>query len=71
MRLLIVGTLEGHITTAGKIAMSHGAKVAQVSSIDEALTALRTGKGADLVMIDIKTVSYTHLRAHENSLHIV
>ncbi len=54
MRLLIVGTLEGHITTAGKIAMSHGAKVAQVSSIDEALHALRTGKGADLVMIDIK-----------------
>ncbi|MBO42999.1 MAG: sigma-54-dependent Fis family transcriptional regulator [Rhodospirillaceae bacterium] len=54
MRLLIVGTLEGHITTAGKIAMSHGAKVAQVSSIDEALNALRTGKGADLVMIDIK-----------------
>ena len=29
MRLLIVGTLEGHITTAGKIALSRGAKVAQ------------------------------------------
>ena len=54
MRLLIVGTLEGHITTAGKIAMSHGAKVAQVSNIDEALNALRTGQGADLVMIDVK-----------------
>ncbi|MBL25899.1 MAG: sigma-54-dependent Fis family transcriptional regulator [Rhodospirillaceae bacterium] len=55
MRLLIVGTLEGHITTAGKIAMSRGAKVAQASSIDDALNALRTGQGAaDLVMIDVK-----------------
>lgn len=54
MRLLIVGTLEGHITTAGKIALSRGAKVAQASSIDEALNALRTGQGADLVMIDVK-----------------
>ena len=54
MRLLIVGTLEGHITTAGKIALSRGAKVAQASSIDEAMNALRTGQGADLVMIDVK-----------------
>ena len=54
MRLLIVGTLEGHITTAGKIALSRGAKVAQAGSIDEAMNALRTGQGADLVMIDVK-----------------
>lgn len=54
MRLLIVGTLGGHITTAGKIALSRGAKVAQASSIDEAMNALRTGQGADLVMIDVK-----------------
>ncbi|MGY9106264.1 MAG: sigma-54-dependent transcriptional regulator, partial [Alphaproteobacteria bacterium] len=54
MRLLIVGTLEGHFTTAGKIAMSKGAKVAQATSIDDAMNALRTGQGADLVMIDVK-----------------
>ena len=54
MRLLIVGTLGGHITTAGKIALSRGAKVAQAGSIDEAMNALRTGQGADLVMIDVK-----------------
>ena len=54
MRLLIVGTLEGHITTAGKIALTRGAKVAQAGSIDEAMNALRTGQGADLVMIDVK-----------------
>ena len=54
MRLLIVGTLEGHITAAGKIAIERGARVAHVDSIDRAVAALRAGQGADLVMIDIK-----------------
>src|SRR3954470_19643255 len=54
MRLLIVGSLEGHITTAGKIAMARGATVAHVQDIDSALTALRSGQGAELVMIDVK-----------------
>jgi DNA-binding NtrC family response regulator len=54
MRLLIAGSLEGHITTAGKIAMSRGATVAHVPDVDSALTALRSGQGADLVMIDVK-----------------
>jgi len=54
MRLLIVGSLEGHITTAGKIAMARGATVAHVPDVDSALTALRSGQGAELVMIDVK-----------------
>jgi len=54
MRLLIVGSLEGHISTAGKMAMARGAKVGHVDSIDEALTALRTGQGAELLMVDVK-----------------
>src|SRR5271163_2135534 len=54
MRLLIAGLLEGHITTAGKMAMSRGATVAHVPDVDSALTALRSGQGADLVMIDVK-----------------
>ncbi len=54
MRLLIVGNLEGHISTAGKIAISRGAKVGHVDSIDEALAALRTGQGAELLMVDVK-----------------
>lgn len=54
MRLLIVGDLEGHITTAGKIAISRGAKVSHVDSVDAALTALRSGRGAELLMIDVK-----------------
>lgn len=54
MRLLIVGTLEGYISAAGKIALQKGAKVAHTDSIDGALAALRAGQGADLVMIDVK-----------------
>ena len=54
MRLLIIGSLEGYITEAGKIAMSRGAKVAHARAIEAALEALRSGQGADLVMIDVK-----------------
>jgi two-component system response regulator FlrC len=54
MRLLIVGTMEGYITAAGKIAHDRGAKVAYTDGIDKALIALRGGQGADLVMIDVK-----------------
>ena len=54
MRLLIIGTLEGHITTAGKIALDGGAKVAHVDTVEAALTALRCGQGADLIMIDVQ-----------------
>ncbi|HZS85558.1 MAG TPA: sigma-54 dependent transcriptional regulator [Stellaceae bacterium] len=54
MRLLILGPLEGYISTAGKIALARGAKVAHVGDIEAALAALRSGQGADLVMMDVK-----------------
>lgn len=54
MRLLIVGTLEGHLTTASKIALKKGAKVVSVTGVDEAMQLLRAGKGADLCMIDVR-----------------
>jgi two-component system response regulator FlrC len=54
MRLLIVGPLEGYISTAGKIALARGAKVAHAEDIASALSALRSGQGADLVMMDVK-----------------
>ena len=54
MRLLIVGTLDGHIATAGRIALDKGAKVAHVDSGAAAMEALRSGQGADLVMVDVK-----------------
>lgn len=54
MRLMIVGHLEGYISIAGKIALQRGAKVIHCEDIEEALGALRTGKGADVVMVDVK-----------------
>lgn len=54
MRLLIVGSLNGQIGTASKIAISRGAKVAHADDIEGALHALRSGQGADLVMVDDK-----------------
>jgi len=54
MKLLIVGYLQGHISTAGKLASDKGAKVAHIESIDGAIEALRSGQGADLVMCDVE-----------------
>ena len=54
MRLLIVGSLDGHITTAGKIALDRGAKVSHVDDIEGALAALRSGQSADLLMVDVE-----------------
>src|SRR3954465_5282296 len=52
MRLLVVGRLSGLITQAVKMAMSTGAKVAQVETCERATQALRAGQGADLLMVD-------------------
>ncbi|QQR68533.1 MAG: sigma-54-dependent Fis family transcriptional regulator [Alphaproteobacteria bacterium] len=54
MRLLIVGTLEGPVTEAGRIAHRRGARVAHIEGIDGALAALRSGQGADLVLCDVR-----------------
>lgn len=53
MRLLIVGTLEGHLTTASQIALKKGVQVVAASSIDEAMAVMRSG-GADLIMMDVR-----------------
>ena len=53
MRLLIVGTLRGQLTTATKIAMDKGASVTHAGRIDTAMAVLRSGKGADLLMVDV------------------
>ena len=54
MRLLILGPLEGYISAAGKIAMARGATVAHADDIERGLVALRSGQGADLLMMDVK-----------------
>jgi len=51
---MIIGQLEGYISQAGKIALQKGAKVVHCEDTDQAIGALLNGKGADLVMIDLK-----------------
>jgi two-component system response regulator FlrC len=51
MRLLIVGTMNGQIGAASKIAMDRGAKVSHVPNTETALSMLRSGRGADLLMV--------------------
>ena len=53
MRLLIVGTLKGQLTAATKIAMDKGASVTHAERVDTAMAVLRSGKGADLLMVDV------------------
>jgi two-component system response regulator FlrC len=53
MRLLIVGTLKGQLTTATKLAMAKGATVTHAETVDQALAVLRSGRGADLLMVDV------------------
>lgn len=54
MRLMIIGSLNGQISTAGKMAIGRGAKVTHTEDVEQALGALRSGKGADLIMVDVK-----------------
>ncbi len=53
MRLLIVGTLKGQLTTATKIAIDNGATVTQTEDYELAMRVLRGGEGADLLLVDV------------------
>ena len=44
MRLLIVGSLKGQLTTATKIAMDNGASVTHAEDHEQAMRVLRGGK---------------------------
>ena len=66
MRILIIGSLQGHATIAAHIAIKMGAKVTQVLTLDEGLNALRAGKGADLVLVDVLLNVPHFLRAIES-----
>ncbi|HEX4179321.1 MAG TPA: sigma-54 dependent transcriptional regulator [Caulobacteraceae bacterium] len=52
MRLLVVGRLNGQLSSAVKMAMQAGAKVSHVETCEAATHALRAGQGADLLMVD-------------------
>lgn len=52
MRLLIVGSMDGQIGAASKIAIDRGAKVTHVPDPEAALNLMRSGQSADLAMMD-------------------
>lgn len=54
MRLLIIGDLYGQIGAASAIARGRGARVSHVPDIEMAMTSLRDGQGADLIMIEVR-----------------
>jgi two-component system response regulator FlrC len=53
MRLLIVGSLHGQLTLATKMAMDKGAAVVHAEHTEQALKVLRSGRGADLLLVEV------------------
>jgi DNA-binding NtrC family response regulator len=53
MRVLIIGNLAGQLSAATKLAFDQGAKVLHAPEAMTAMDLLRTGRGADIVMIDV------------------
>lgn len=52
MRVMMIGNLGGQLSVASKIAFDRGAKVTHFDTIEQALGALRAGRGADLIMAE-------------------
>jgi DNA-binding NtrC family response regulator len=70
MRLLIVGTLQGQLTLATKLAMEKGAAVTHADNAETALRVLRSGRSADLLMVQV-AVDIRDLIARLDAEHIV
>jgi len=70
MRLLIVGTLQGQLTVATKIAMDKGANVTHADNSDMALRVLRSGRSADLLLVEV-AVDIRDLVTRLEAEHIV
>lgn len=65
MELLIVGTLEGQIGAASKIAIQQGGHVSLADNVETGLELLRSGKSIELVMIDVKLDVYKFISSLE------
>src|ERR1044071_6614560 len=71
MRLLIVGTLKGQLTTATKIAMDNGASVTHAEDNETAMRELRGGKGADLLLAHVAPeIPDLVIRLEADHLHV-
>lgn len=65
MELLIVGTLDGQIGAASKIAVQQGGQVSLADTVEHGLDVLRNGKSVELVMIDVKLDVYKFISSLE------
>lgn len=65
MEILIVGTLEGQIGAASKIAIAQGGQVSLADTVEKAVEVLRSGKTVELVMIDVKLDIYKFISSLE------
>ena len=65
MRLLIIGDLGGQIGGASQIATSRCENVSHANDVEAGLASLRSGIGADVIMIDsgldIANLSLIHI----------
>lgn len=59
MRLLLIGSMNGQIGAASKIALQKGGSVTLAETVDQALDMLRGGTNADLLMADVKLDIYS------------
>jgi DNA-binding NtrC family response regulator len=69
MRLLIIGSLKGQLTLATKYAMAKGAAVTHADAVEQALAVLRSGRGADLLMVEV-TIDIRDLVRRLDAEHI-
>src|SRR5215468_5511471 len=53
MRLLTIGTPKGQLAAAAKIAADRGVSAIHADCVDAAMVMLRSGGGADLLMVDV------------------
>lgn len=63
MELLIIGTLNGQIGAASKIAIAQGGHVSLADTEEKGLEILRSGKSIELVMIDVKLDVYKFIQS--------
>ena len=66
MELLIVGTLDGQIGAASRIAIGQGGHVSLADTVEKGLEILRSGKAIELVMIDVKLDIYKFISSLES-----
>jgi DNA-binding NtrC family response regulator len=53
LRLMVIGNLDGQLTTAARIAVANGAPVRHADRIETALAMLHAGPAADLMIVDV------------------